>query len=90
MLFYCDFGAADGLAGEQADLADLELDHTVMCGVDREVAAEEGALTRTLGLASLADDDLAGFDLLATKNLNAEALAGTVAVVFTGTTSFDV
>lgn len=66
MLYDGNFGAADAAAGEAADFAALEGDNAVTGGVNREVAAQFGAVSSTLGQADLADDDLSGVDLLAT------------------------
>jgi hypothetical protein len=53
-----------------------------------EVAAQHCAFAGSLGLTNLTDDDLAILDFLATKQLNPQALAGTVVDVFGGTASF--
>ena len=75
-LFDSDFGAAHGLAGEAADATGLEGDDTVLSGVQRKVTAVSGAFAGALGQADLTDDNLAFEDFLATKKLDAEALAG--------------
>ena len=84
-----DAGAANALAGEVILLGLNEDNFTVNCGMNREVAAHESAWASEFGRASLADEDFAGLYGLATKALDAEALASIVVDVFTGTTSFD-
>ena len=84
-----DASAANVLAGEVALLGLNEDDLAVDSGMNREVTAHESARASDLGCASLADENFAGFDSLATKALDAEALASIVVDVFTGTTSFD-
>lgn len=81
LLFDGDFCAPDRLAGEALHFALLEGDDTVLCRVNGEVAAHEGAIAGDLGAADLTDDDLAGIDLLAAKTLDAEALTGGVMYV---------
>lgn len=58
-------------------------------GVNSEIAAHEGAWAGDFGCASLADEDFASFDFLATKAFDAKTLAGIVVQVFAGATSFD-
>lgn len=84
-----DASAANVLAGEVALLGLHEDDLAIDSGVDREVAAHESARASNLGCASLANENFTGLDGLATKALDAEALASIVVDVFTGTTSFD-
>ena len=84
-----DASAANALAGEVALLGLYEYNLAINSGMNRKVAAHESARASDLGCASLADENFAGFDSLATKALNAEALASIVVDVFTGTTSFD-
>lgn len=88
LLLHCDFGAGDGSAGEVFLAAGYKFDHAVFGCVDGVVAAEVGAFAGDLVLADLADDDIAFSDGLATKYFQAEALAGTIVDVFTGTPSF--
>lgn len=90
MLFDRDFGAADRAAAEGTDLTAGHLDDAVAGGVDGEIAAHHGAAAGALGHADLTDDDLAVFDFLAAKQLDAEALALAVAGIFAGTASFHV
>ena len=84
-----DASAADILAGEVILLGLNEDDLTINGGMDGEVAAHESARTSDLCSASLTDENFAGLNSLATKALDAEALASIVVDVFTGTTSFD-
>lgn len=87
-LFDEDLGAAFGFAGETLGFDVLESDAACNGRVDSEVAAHVCAWTSLLGLTNLADKHFASVDLLATKTLDAEALAGRVAVVFGRTTCF--
>ena len=84
-----DAGALDVLAREVALLGLHEDDLAINGSVDREVAAHESARASELGCTGLADENFASLDGLATKALDAEALASIVVDVFTGTTSFD-
>ena len=84
-----DAGAANALAREVALLGLHEDDLAIDSGVDREVAAHESARASKFRSAGLADENFASLDGLATKALDAEALASIVVDVFTGTTSFD-
>ena len=70
-LFYSDFGAADGFAGEAANFAGFVGDYAVACSVHGEVAAELGAFAGALGEANLAYDNLAVFGLLPARQLDA-------------------
>ena len=83
-----NFGAADAAAGEVADFAAGEGDNTVTGSVDGEVTAQLGAVAGALRQADLADDYLADRDFLATRNFDAEALAGTISSIFGSTASF--
>lgn len=84
-----DAGAANALAREVA-LLGLDEDNLAIDGsMNREIAAHEGAWASELRSAGLADENFASLDGLATKALDAEALASIVVDVFTGTTSFD-
>jgi len=74
VLFDRDFDAGHTAAGEGADFARCHFDNTVFGGVDGEIAAGEGTFATALATADLADNNLAGFDLLATEQLNAQAL----------------
>jgi len=89
-LFNRNFGTNRGLASETADFALLVGDNAIFGGVDGVVAAQRSAFASTLGQANLADDNLADGDFFATKQLNTESLTGTVMVVFTGSTCFNV
>src|SRR5690349_12286769 len=60
---------------------DLELDRAIDQGEQRVVAAEADARARMEARAALADDDVAGFDRLATIDLHAEVLRVRVATV---------
>lgn len=84
-----DAGAANALTREVALLGLHEDDLAIDSSVNREIAAHESARASELRCASLADENFAGFDSLATKALDAEALASIVVDVFTGTASFD-
>lgn len=84
-----DAGAANALAGEVAFLGLHEDDFAVDSSMNREVAAHESARASELGCTGLADENFASLDGLATKALDAEALASIVVDVFTGTASFD-
>ena len=61
----------------------------VDCSMDSEIAAHESARAGNLSSTGLADENFASLYGLATKALDAEALASIVVDVFTGTTSFD-
>lgn len=65
-----DFGAGDGTAAEEADFALFVGHDAVFGGVDSVVAAHLGTGAGSLGLAGLADDDLADLDFGAAKQLN--------------------
>ncbi len=84
-----DAGAADALTREVVLLGLNEDYFAVDGGMNREVAAHESARASEFGCAGLADENFAGFNGLATKAFDAEALASIVVDVFTGTTSFD-
>ena len=84
-----DASAANVLAREVV-LLGLDEDNLAVDGsMNREVTAHECARASNLSCASLANEDFTGLDGLATKALDAEALASIVVDVFTGTTSFD-
>jgi hypothetical protein len=83
------FSTADRAAAEEADFALLIRHDAVAGSMNGEVAADFGAGAGALAHADLADNDLAGFDLFATKQLNAETLARTIVDVFGCTTGFD-
>lgn len=89
MLFDGDFGAAGGAAAKQPDFAAGVFDYAVAGGVYGEIATQISAVTGSFGLSGLADDDLAVLDLLAAKQLDAEAFTGAVVDVFAGTACFD-
>jgi len=89
-LFDSNFGAADSLAGKAAYAAGFVGNHTVAVGVHGKVTADAGAFARALGHAHLADDNLAGLNLLAAIYLNAKPLAGAVFDIFGGTACFNV
>jgi|GEM_PF-3488784 len=84
------FGAANGFAGEATNAALLVSNNTIVFGVYRVVTAQLGAFAGALAEADLANDYLAGLNLLATIQLNTEALTLAVAGIFGGTASFDV
>ena len=65
-----------------------EGNYAIFCGMDGEVARHISARAGDLSSASLADENFAVFDFLATKALDAEALASIVMDVFGGTASF--
>ena len=77
------------LAGKMAFLGLNEDNFAINSGMNSEVAAHESARASELGCTGLADENFASLDGLATKALDAEALASIVVDVFTGTTSFD-
>ena len=84
-----DAGAANALTREVALLGFHEDNLTIDGSMNREVAAHESARASKFRSAGLADENFASLDGLATKALDAEALASIVVDVFTGTTSFD-
>ena len=84
-----DASAANAFAGEMILLGLNEDDLAIDGSMNREIAAHESARASEFSCASLADENFASFDSLATKALDAEALASIVVDVFTGTTSFD-
>ena len=84
-----DASAADVFAGEVALLGLHEDNLAINSSMNREIAAHESARASNLGCASLANENFTGLDGLATKALDAEALASIVVDVFAGTTSFD-
>ena len=84
-----DTGARNAFAGEMIFLSFDKNDFTVDGSMNREVTAHESARTSKFGCASLANENFTGFNGLATKAFDAEALAGIVMDVFTGTASFD-
>lgn len=84
-----DASALNVLAGEVALLGFHKDDLAINSSVNCEVAAHESARASNFGCTGLADEDFASLDGLATKALDAEALASIVVDVFTGTTSFD-
>ena len=87
-LFDDDFGAAHGVAGKTAYAARLEGDDAVLGSMDGVISAELRAFAGALRHADLADNNLAGLDLLACIQLHAKALAWTIVDVFGGTASF--
>ena len=64
-----DASAANALAGEVALLGLYEYNLAINSGMNRKVAAHESARASDFGCASLADENFAGFDSLATKAL---------------------
>ncbi len=89
-LFNGNFNALDTLASEKAYAASLVGNSTFSMGMNGKVAAELSALTGTLCLACLANNDLTSMSLLTTIQLNAKTPTSAVAIVFGCTTSFDV
>jgi len=73
-----NFDAPYGFAGKTANLTGFVGNNTVALGVHGEVAAELGAFAGALRHAYLADNDLAGTNLLAAVHLNTKALARAV------------
>lgn len=71
-------GPRHRLTGKLALLDLLEAYDAVFCGVNGEVAADEGAGAGDFSTAGLANEDFAGVNFLATKALYAEASAGVV------------
>ena len=84
-----DADTGEGLAGEVGLFGLDEGDDAVSGGMDGEIAGDVGSLASNLRGASLADDDFAVLDFLATKTLHAETLAGVIMDIFGGTASFD-
>jgi hypothetical protein len=84
-----DASAAYALAREVILLGFDEDDLAIDGGMNREIAAHESAWACEFSCASLANENFTGLYGLATKALDAEALASIVVDVFTGTTSFD-
>ncbi len=76
MNFYAS--AWNVFAGEVALLGLNEDDFAVDGGMDGEVAAHKSAWASNFGCTGLANENFAGFDVLATKTLDAEPLAGIV------------
>ena len=75
-LFDGDFDARDVFAAKGADFARGVFYDAVAGGMDGKVAASHGAFAGALGHADLADDNHTSFNCLATRQLDAEALAG--------------
>jgi NADPH:quinone reductase-like Zn-dependent oxidoreductase len=90
MLLDGNFSAACAFAAEKAELAAGEGYDTVFSCVNSEITAGESTVATTLGAAGLTNDNLAGLNFLATKNLNTKALAWAVMYVFGCTACFDV
>ena len=65
-----------------------ESNYTILGCMNREITRHIGARTCKFGCTSLTNEDLAVFDFLATKALDAKALASIVMDVFGGTASF--
>jgi len=87
-LFDCNFSTGDAFASKEANAASRELHDAITSGVDSVVAAEAGAFASALSQTDLTNDNLAGFDSLATKQLNTKALTLAVAGIFGGTAGF--
>jgi hypothetical protein len=83
-----DLRAWAGLAAEALDAYFAEADNASFGSVNREIAANKGAVACELGLANLTNNNLAGIYFLATKTLHTQALAGGIVDVFTGTACF--
>jgi len=66
-----------------------KVDDSVFCSVNRKVAAHISPLSCELRATSLADEDFAGANFLATKALDAKALTGVIMDVLSGSTRFD-
>jgi hypothetical protein len=88
LLLDSNFCTAHCLASKAADLACLIGYNTIAFSMNSEVTAGVGACAGTLGLADLTNDNLANTDFLTTEELNAEALALTVAGIFASTACF--
>lgn len=71
-----DLCATSGFAGETAGFDLFEANDTVFFSMNRVVLAHVGTRAGLLGFADLSDDNTTSFDLLATKKLDAKALAG--------------
>ena len=63
--------------------------YAVFGSVDGEIAGHISAWTGDFGSTSLADENFAVFDFLATEALDAKALASIIMDIFGGTASFD-
>jgi hypothetical protein len=87
-LFDGDFGAADRAAAESTDFARLHFYYAVTSRMNGKIATGCGADARALCHTDLADDNLSDFDGLAAEQLDAEALAWTIAGIFGGTPGF--
>jgi hypothetical protein len=70
-LLNSNFGAAHTAATKASNFALVKLNHTVFCGVNREVARQESAGPCALSHTNLTDNYIAGLNNLAAKNLNA-------------------
>ena len=81
--------AWNAAAGEVILLSLNEDDLAIDGSMNREITAHESARAGDLSCTGLANENLASLNGLATKALDAEALASIVVDVFTGTTSFD-
>jgi len=66
-----DAGARKRTTGEMGFFGFDEMDSTVNGGVDGVIARLKSAWTGDFGIASLADDNFASFDFLATKTFDA-------------------
>jgi len=79
-----------GLGGDDGHTAVslVELDRAILEGKEGPIAAGADVLASVQLGAALTDDDIASNDLLAAKDLNAEALAVAVATVAGGSLSF--
>ncbi len=70
LLFYGNFGAANGFAGKAANFAGFVYHDAVFGCVYGEVARSNGAFAGALAHANLAYNHLAGFNCLTTKYFN--------------------
>jgi hypothetical protein len=84
-----NFGAGNRTAAEGADFALFISDHTVMSGVNGEITAHFGTFARSFGHTDLPDNNLTGFDRLATIKFNAKTLAWAIVDIFGGAASFN-
>ena len=84
---YADAG--ERLAGEVSFLRFDESHDTIFRGVNREVPGHISTWAGDLGATGLTNNDLAIFNFLATKTLDAEALASVIMDILGGTASFN-
>src|SRR5581483_412781 len=84
-LLHSDFGAGDRFAAKALKTALFEFNYTVFGGVNSKVAGHKCAGAAALSHTNLTHNYIAGFNLLAAKYLNTQALAGAVVYILAGT-----